>query len=481
MLFISAQPDTTYFTWQLLLQLRNFHTLGIVKENIHIIVAYNKEMGLNPSFQKFIEENSAYGTFFLYEDQRVKPTYTSSVRPNILKQHFKKYPELSNSTLMYHDSDILFSRIPNMAGVEENEICYVSDTRNYLDVNYIRRSSSEALLDDMLQIVGLDKDKLLQEDKQTGGAQYILKGITAGFWEKVERDSENLFRIMNDYNSKLWEREYPQKKVYRSKTEGIQAWCADMWALLWNLWLIDTKVEIHPEMAFSWPDSPITDWHRLAIQHYSGKIEDKTNYFRKIEYINYMPWYDESLNSIPNTNCSYEIVQIIKQEKAELDQKRIFCPDADIILYINARMNQNDQIIQIYKKYIQKYLDINVTISKLVWDERLAVQEAEKNDKAYLIIPADHLLSITVIKQILNVSTGLSVSASTLYQSDVLFTEAFSKMLEIELLTNNKGKFDPIDDVKPIYWTGSSLIQQELLSTSSGLKPFIVAEAYSLS
>lgn len=480
MIFISAQPDTTYFTWQLVLQLRNFHTLGILKENIHILVAYNKEMGLNPIFEKFIEENSLYGTFFLYEDQRERPTYISSIRPNILKQHFKKYPELSDSTLMYHDSDILFSRIPNMAGVEENEICYVSDTRNYLDVNYIRRASSEALLDDMLQIVGLDKAKLLQEDKQTGGAQYVLKGITPGFWEKVERNSEDLFRIMSDYNSRLWEREYPTKKVYRSKTNGIQAWCADMWALLWNLWLIDTKVEIHPEMAFSWPDSPIADWHGLAIQHYSGKIDDKTNYFRKIEYINYMPWYDESLNSIPNTNCSYEIVQIIKQEKAELDQKRVFHPDAEIILYVNAKENQNDRIIQIYKKYIQKYLDINVTVNSQIWDEKLAIQKSEKNGNAYLIIPADHLLSITDIKRILNVSARLSVSISTLYQSDVLFTEAFSKMLEIELLTNNRGKFIPSEYSKPIYWTGTALGLREKPIDPS-LKLFTVTEAFSLS
>ena len=52
MLYLIVQPYTTYFIWQLELQLRNLYSLGIQKENIQVLNAYNKELGLNPDFQK---------------------------------------------------------------------------------------------------------------------------------------------------------------------------------------------------------------------------------------------------------------------------------------------------------------------------------------------------------------------------------------------------------------------------------------------
>lgn len=223
MIYISAQPDQIYFIWQLEIQLRNLHSLGIAKEDIQVLVSYHKDKGLNTQFQEFIEVNNHLANFYTYPDLRVEPKYTSSIRPNILKQHFKKYPALEQETLFYHDSDILFSRIPHIDDVEKTTSCYVSDTRNYLDVSYIRRTGSEKLLDDMLNIVGLTKEKVEKEDSHTGGAQYILKGITSDFWGKVEKDAESLFVLMKNDNQQLWEKEYPDKKEFRSKKRGIQA------------------------------------------------------------------------------------------------------------------------------------------------------------------------------------------------------------------------------------------------------------------
>ncbi|MDR2274033.1 MAG: hypothetical protein LBF27_24215 [Sphingobacterium sp.] len=481
MIYLSAQPDTTYFTWQLALQLRNFHSMGILKENIQVLVAYNRELGLNPAFQIFIEENKHLASFYIYGDKRIKPKYTSSIRPNILKQHFDLFPGLVNETIMYHDSDILFSRIPEIVDVEKNDVCYVSDTRHYLDVNCIRYSASENLLNDMLNVVGLSKEKLMQEDNQTGGAQYILKKITSAFWEKVERDSEDLYTVMIDFNLKLWQKDYPSTKEFRSKKRGIQAWCADMWAVLWNLWLMDKNVEIHPEMEFSWPYNPIEDWNRLAIQHYSGIIEDKTKYFRKGEYINYMPWYDDALDIIPNSSCSYEIVKMIKNYRYNLDLNREACPNEEIILYSNAPDMHTIAIFNIYKKYLHKYLDIVITMCTEQLDQFVRIRTSGNFLKSCLIIPIDHLLNITEIKKILKGSSGLCISIKNLYQSDVLFTEAFSKILEIELLTNNKGKFMQATVSKPIYRICVAHHVTNSEPNFSSLKQGFLEEAYCLS
>ena len=451
MLYLSAQPDTTYFIWQLEIQLRNLLSLGVLKENIQVLIAYNQDLELNPDYQRFIDENKHLAQFYIYPDLRERPKYISSVRPNILKQHFMRFPELSEMTIMYHDSDILFSRIPKIEDVEKNDICYVSDTRNYLDINYIRATGNEDLLDEMLSIVGLSKEKLIQENEQTGGAQYILKGITTDFWEKVEEDSENLYVAMRNYNRKLWEKEYPEKRDYRSKKRGIQAWCADMWAVLWNLWLENKPVEIHLEMEFSWPYSAREDWNRLAIQHYSGNIEDKAKFFKKTEYLNYTPWYDTDLDIIPNTSCSYEIVKLIKARRMELDSERPAFPNKMILLKGETNDDKNKKLFTLYRNYITKYLDIKVmylnghnNTSTIIYKDPISMDKMNtlSPNCVFLIIPIDVLIPIEDIEKLLQQESDQAFKLNNAFVSDTLFAEAFSKMLDIQLLTENKSKFN---------------------------------------
>ena len=65
MIYLSAQPDQYYFTWQLEIQLFNFHKLGIARENIHILVWYTKTVGLSEEFKNFIKQYENV-TSFLY-------------------------------------------------------------------------------------------------------------------------------------------------------------------------------------------------------------------------------------------------------------------------------------------------------------------------------------------------------------------------------------------------------------------------------
>lgn len=445
MIYLSAQPDQLYLIWQLEIQLRNLNKLGIQRDEIQVLVAYNKDLGLSSDFQNFIDAHTHLATFFAYEDRREKPKYTSSVRPNVLKQHFAKYPTLVSKTLMYHDSDILFSRIPQIDNVEQDDICYVSDTRNYLDAGYIRNTSSEELLNEMLHIVGLDKEKLLKENHHTGGAQYILKGVTANFWEKVENDSERLYVAMKNYNTKIWEKSYATTKEYRSKKRGIQAWCADMWAVLWNLWLHDKKVEIHPEMSFSWPYNPIEDWNRLAIQHYSGNIEDQTKYFKKSEYLNYPPWYDSRLDLIHDTNCSYEIVQLIKSRTKELYDMRDSFPKTCIVLDTLNKPLQKEQY-RLIRTYIQKSLNINIYVAD---DNSIAKEQLltklQLDFSNVLRLPITAIPDVREIKKILlnkGIKCNYIYQPQNIYKVDSLFFETFSKVLDMELLHLNKGKFN---------------------------------------
>lgn len=456
MIYISAQPNTTYFAWQLEIQLRNFHVMGVDRRDIHVLIGYDHKLGLKKEFSTFIEVNRKYANFYCYPDFRKDFKYPSTIRPHLLKQHFSAYRYLCNEVFFYHDSDILFSRMPRI-NYSRNGACLVSDTRSYLDMNYVIRSGSEALLDEMLNVVGLQKHVLKREDRHTGGAQYILNGIKPGFWAKVEKDSEALYRLMNAYNARQWEVMYSLNKKFRDKHEGIQAWYADMWAVLWNLWYFGKKVRIHPELDFSWSYSPIGDWDRLAILHYSGKIENKDKYFKKTEYQNYMPWYDRNLDNIPNSNCSYEVVRLIKERRRELDDERLCLLDCSIVIMSDELSEKVLSTYSIIELYITKNLNINVFLfvqkneekhyrKDVLTKSNLASLIRECNQKRIICMPIDRLVDVNKVTELLSadIFSGYvqAYEVTRIYKIDKLFLESFSRVLEFELLFQNLGKFN---------------------------------------
>ncbi|GHE31815.1 hypothetical protein [Sphingobacterium griseoflavum] len=457
MIHISAQPFSIYFAWQLEIQLHNFSKHGIAKDCIHVLFSFDPEIEIPKELNSFTDRNKLLAEFFCYPDLRSNVSYTSTIRPHILKQHFAKFKYLEDETIFYHDSDILFSRSLNINVELHNTTCYVSDTRNYLDVSYIRASSSEELLEGMLKEVGLEKSKLLNEDAQTGGAQYILKGINSSFWEKVEEDSENLYVLMNAYNKKCWEEEYAINKEYRSKKRGIQAWCADMWAVLWNLWLLDKKVEIHPEMDFSWPFDSIVDWDKKAIQHYSGDIKDKTQHFKKTEYLNYPPWYDDGLIKINQDTCSYKIVEFIQSHRQRLDDERPIYSKICVIFNQETLTDRTLERYLVLKKYLQKYLALDVFIleknehgSDHNFNQEKVINKIVANDYSEAILMSlDFCVDYVTVEAIFNRTekSDRFFYSTTLYRVDELFLEAFAKVLDMELFYVNRGKFNMQADI----------------------------------
>lgn len=270
----------------------------------------------------------------------------------------------------------------------------------------------------------------------------------------MEKDSEALYALMKDYNKQLWEKEYSEKKEYRSKKRGIQAWCADMWAVLWNLWLQDKKVEIHPEMDFSWPYSAMEEWDKKAIQHYSGNIKNKEKFFKKTEYLNYMPWYDYKLCSIPDTSCSYKIVELIRSRKQELDKLRPKLSNGLVV--IDGRHVTNDtgfEGFELIRSYLQKEVDVDISLlmtkqgeksTMNIMDEKDFLSLTEKYERI-LFVPAGWLLDCRFILEVFGTASDQVMqyyNPAELYKVDALFSETFSKVLDIDLLDMNRGKFN---------------------------------------
>ena len=113
-----VQPCIQYYAWQVEVMLTNFKNLRIHEEfNIHTLWAFNKkelDWEQKRAIIKKVEDAfSDVAEFHYYEDTREYPiSYISSIRPNILKQHFAAFPQLSLQTIFYHDCDVVFSRFP---------------------------------------------------------------------------------------------------------------------------------------------------------------------------------------------------------------------------------------------------------------------------------------------------------------------------------------------------------------------------------
>jgi hypothetical protein len=70
----------------------------------------------------------------------------------------------------------------------------------------------------------------------------------------------------------------------------IQFWTAEMWSLLWNLWLSDYKTEITNELDFSWATDNVEKYEKMPILHMAGVTDTlKSTKFYKGDYINMDP------------------------------------------------------------------------------------------------------------------------------------------------------------------------------------------------
>ncbi|WP_157558074.1 hypothetical protein [Niabella aurantiaca] len=332
--------------------------LGIRPSDIHILVGYKPALGLEQHFQELMSRLGHKASFYAYPDNRIVPKYASSIRPHIIQQDFQQFPKLEQETIFYHDSDILFRELPDFSEMLWNDKWYVSDTRVYLDSRYVKSFGGEPLLLEMCNIVGIHPEKVVAQDPNCGGAQYLLKNTTVEFWQKLEKDSEHLYTYMNEFNARSVD--YAEKN---QKNKTIQAWCADMWGLLWNALYYEKTVEIHAEMDFCWADTSIENWKKKKILHYTGSVaKDNSKLFRKTNYSEYYPFYDLGLNKIDPTSCSSALVEIIKKYVMELEPSRIDLSDTLLFVLVNHEGEGSIDVLTTQLRYLEKFFTINIYI-----------------------------------------------------------------------------------------------------------------------
>ena len=310
--YISIQPRLIFYAWQVEVMLNNFISKGINPKNIDILVACNTNDPRTSSeehkllWDKLVKHFSDVN-FYFYDDKRNHPVeYVSTIRPNIFKQHLQKYTELSKDVFFYSDCDMIFSKKPNFDNLLNDDYWYVSDTNSYINAEYIL-SKGEEVYFKMCDIVGIDEAIPIQNNRHSGGAQYIMKNLTWQYWDKVEKDSENLFSEITKLNNKI--------KETNADYHELQIWCADMWAVLWNGWLFGNNIKIDKRLNFSWATDNIDVYKHKKIYHNAGVSINDTKLFLKSSFTDILPYNYIDKKMYSKDFCSIKYVQEILKTK----------------------------------------------------------------------------------------------------------------------------------------------------------------------
>jgi hypothetical protein len=292
--FLSAQPATLYYAWQVEVMINNFMEMGVNPNSIDIVCW--KQNGIIPEEWSKLANNYP-ARFFFYDDIRDTKHYISSIRPNILKQHFAEHSYLKNDAIFYHDSDILFTK-PINEWITDEMIAdykwYGSDTRWYIAHSYIK-SKGQDIIDEMCKIMELPESLIEKNELNSIGAQYLMKNIDHHFWNRVETDSERLYKEITDLNNEKIQidRHTMPEGEARQPYHPLQIWCADMWAVLWGAWRLGYETVCHSNFEFSWGTSTADEYHKLNIMHNAG-VTSSGDLFYKAEFMNELP-YNKSL------------------------------------------------------------------------------------------------------------------------------------------------------------------------------------------
>ena len=311
-IIITAQPDDQYFIWQNHLYIESCLKQGFNQDQIHILLYKPKNRQFNSNWNK-LKEIYPDINIFLYEDKGVQQflgVYIPILRPHILWQHFEVYPELKDKTIIYTDSDILWLDTLNITHLLLDNINYVSDASSYLNYLYfenkykqvipekLEEAKSVDFLKEVCNIVGIDKKIVIDNNNNTGGVQYILKNIDADFWKKVETDVLKIRLYLQQVN----------KIYFKNENDGIQSWCADLWAVQFNLWYRNLETKVVKELDFAWATQPIEKLNSCTIYHNAGVtgkyINDIPYFYKGAYHTGQNPLLDEHLETVINNEQS---------------------------------------------------------------------------------------------------------------------------------------------------------------------------------
>lgn len=310
MIYLSAQPDDKRFIWEIQVQHTNFELNGVDLSNVYALFGYK---GI-PSNDLLTLKNQLKSNIILIEDTRLDVSYQPTIRPHIIKKFIQNNPHLEDEKMFYHDSDICFTYkgLPNFEQMNQSDYWFVSDTRSYLNYDYVILKGTDVLLD-ICEITGVSPLVVRRNKQYTGGCQYFLYGTNYQFWNEVEKVSEQIFKLKDrtEYYKSQWAICSNQPK---ENYHEFQYWVADMIAVQYLAWKHGFDTRLHQDLEFSWACG-INDVDKYKIYHNAGITPQMKSVFFKDAFRNDFP-YKYDINTIDkNSNTKFYVQEILKTGK----------------------------------------------------------------------------------------------------------------------------------------------------------------------
>ena len=276
--FICCQPDDTYYTWQVHLWLESLRKIGHSDKAIVLIFIpffRNKNEKWNQIIELYPEAE-----FKFYKDEensvsRLLGTYIPVLRPYCLMRYFDENPNMQDKAVFYCDSDVIFTENFNVDAYINDDINYLSDTNSYINASYFDSKERDVLpekleaykqrdiLNEVATSVGISREIAEANNDHSGGAQYLLKDVDSEFWSRVLTSCIIIRTSLQAAN----------KEFFKDENAGFQSWCADMWAVLWNLWRNNATTRNIKEMEFAWSSDHIDKLKTTGILHNAGIVD----------------------------------------------------------------------------------------------------------------------------------------------------------------------------------------------------------------
>lgn len=281
MKFIFAQPAKKRFAWELKTAIKSLTDLGVKKSDIVLLFAK--------------EDDSVCETFLecdthVYVDERFDKTYIPSIKPYLFWKYLEEDNTRENETYVYLDSDTVVLDLSAFKVQVTKSRWYCSDTIGYIGYNYIQSvSNPKETFGAMTDAIKVPIDWIKSIQKDSGGAQWVIKSPKAGYWHDVYVNSIVLYQAISPLDTSL------------------QKWTAEMWAQLWTMYHYGITPKVSKKLDFAW--STDDELGNKKIIHNAGVTEDMNLFFKGI-YLDTPPL--GALNQ-ESGKVSDRYVQIVKE------------------------------------------------------------------------------------------------------------------------------------------------------------------------
>lgn len=291
---VSCTTGVLRFASESYVFLNNMRERGFI-QNTHLLVWIPFSMlnePIHPLWVKLLKDFPEAHVVFMkdYNNfQRIGNSfdYLQLFRIDILAKYFKLNPYLEKEAIFYVDTDILLTKDFDFSPYLDSGVCYLSDTNSYINASYfdskgrtkgntkipefVREDKYEEykkldILNECAKFAGITREICEKGNRDSGGAQYLMKGINAKFWEDVMETTRNIKMYLARVNQYFMQGD----TVKEREDKGFQSWCADMWGVLWTLWRYGKEVKVVPEFDFMWATDKMEKFEKTFIFHNAG-------------------------------------------------------------------------------------------------------------------------------------------------------------------------------------------------------------------